>query len=79
MVPRLRKKGWFDVYVRVNIRGRYFDVPGTNWEYLEIPRNGERRLYSFLLDAGIGMLNSLGFGFVNPVRASRENRKVYKP
>ncbi|KUH33945.1 CRISPR-associated protein Cas6 [Thermococcus celericrescens] len=72
MVPRLRKKGWFDIYVRVNIRGRYFDVPGTTWEYLEAPINlDNREFYSFLMDAGIGELNSLGFGFINPLRGRR--------
>jgi CRISPR-associated endoribonuclease Cas6 len=67
LVPRIRKKGWMDVYVRVNIRGRRFDVPGTTWEHLEAPVNeSNREFYSFVMDAGIGELNSLGFGFLNP-------------
>ncbi|WP_099211666.1 CRISPR-associated endoribonuclease Cas6 [Thermococcus henrietii] len=75
MVPRIRRKGWFDVYVRVNIRGRYFDVPGTNWEYLEVPRNGDRDFYTFLMDAGLGVLNSLGFGFINPVNDKQRSQR----
>ncbi|WP_371731543.1 CRISPR-associated endoribonuclease Cas6 [Thermococcus sp. MV11] len=69
MIPRVRRKGWLDIYVRVNIRGRYFDVPGTTWEYLEAPLNESNRdFYAFTMDAGIGELNSLGFGFLNPLR-----------
>ncbi len=68
MVPYVRKKGWIDVYVRVNIRGRYFDVPGSNWKLLEARITPDNRdFYAFLMDAGMGILNSLGFGFLNPV------------
>jgi len=70
MVPRVRKNGWIDVYVRVSVRGRYFDVPGSNWERLEVGLNGGNRdFYAFLMDAGIGILNSLGFGFLNPIKS----------
>ena len=69
MVPKIRKNGWVDVYVRVNIRGEYFDVPGSKWELLEAEINNENeRFYSFIMDAGVGELNSLGFGFINPVK-----------
>ncbi len=69
MIPKVRKNGWFDVYVRVNMGGKYFDVPGTNWELLEFELgDANRRFYTFLMDSGIGILNSLGFGFLNPLR-----------
>jgi len=70
MHPKVRKNGRIDVYVRVNIGGRYFDVPGSNWERLEVELNdGNRDFYAFILDAGIGILNSLGFGFLNPLKS----------
>jgi CRISPR-associated endoribonuclease Cas6 len=28
----------------------------------------ERKFYKFLLDVGVGEKNSLGFGFVNPIK-----------
>lgn len=72
MVPYVRKKGWIDVYVRVNIRGKYFDVPGSNWKLLEAKIRPENRdFYGFIMDAGIGSLNSLGFGFLNPLRRGK--------
>ncbi|WP_010478222.1 CRISPR-associated endoribonuclease Cas6 [Thermococcus zilligii] len=72
MVPRVRKDGWVDVYVRVNIRGRYFDVPGSTWKLLEAEVTPDNRdFYAFIMDAGVGILNSLGFGFINPIRPTR--------
>ena len=72
MVPRVRKGGWVDVYVRVNIRGRYFDVPGSTWKLLEAKITPDNRdFYAFIMDSGVGVLNSLGFGFINPIRPTR--------
>ncbi|WP_099211664.1 CRISPR-associated endoribonuclease Cas6 [Thermococcus henrietii] len=69
MVPKVRRNGWIDVYVRVSVRGKHFDVPGSNWERLEVDLNDNNRdFYAFLMDAGLGVLNSLGFGFLNPLR-----------
>ncbi|ALM76258.1 CRISPR-associated endoribonuclease Cas6 [Thermococcus barophilus] len=69
MIPRVRKNGWVDVYVRVKMHGAEFDIPGSTWKLLEkkiTPEN--RKFYQFIMDAGVGELNSLGFGFINPVR-----------
>ncbi len=75
MVPYVRKKGWIDVYVRVNIRGRYFDVPGSNWKLLQARITPDNRdFYAFLMDAGLGILNSLGFGFINPIKPGNRGR-----
>ncbi len=80
MVPYLRKKGWVDVYVRVNIRGKYFDVPGSNWKLLEAKITPDNRdFYEFIMDAGIGILNSLGFGFLNPLKRKRNRRSESFP
>ena len=49
---------------------RKFLVFGSTWKLLEksyIDKN-ERKFYQFLMDAGIGEKNSLGFGFVNPIK-----------
>ncbi|WP_297065841.1 CRISPR-associated endoribonuclease Cas6, partial [Thermococcus sp.] len=45
-------------------------VIGSNWELLEKERikPEERRFYRFIMDAGLGEKNSLGFGFLNPLR-----------
>ncbi|NJE10062.1 CRISPR-associated endoribonuclease Cas6 [Thermococcus sp. MAR1] len=69
MVPYKRKKGWLDVYVRVHFSGHAKTIAGSLWKRLEFNiEPSTRTFYSFLLDSGLGMLNSLGFGFVNPVR-----------
>ncbi|WP_099211083.1 CRISPR-associated endoribonuclease Cas6 [Thermococcus henrietii] len=70
VIPKLRRNGKLDVYVKVVKNGRPFPVIGSNWELLErmrIPR-GERKFYRFIMDAGLGEKNSLGFGFLNPIR-----------
>jgi len=69
MVPRIRRNGRVDVYVRVRMHGASFLIPGSTWKLLEkriTPSN--RDFYAFVMDAGIGELNSLGFGFLNPLR-----------
>lgn len=39
---------------------------GTTWEFEYKVRNGDhRRLLNLILDAGLGELNGLGFGFIN--------------
>ncbi|WP_461863433.1 CRISPR-associated endoribonuclease Cas6 [Thermococcus sp.] len=70
MIPKLRKNGKLDVYVKVVKNGVPFAVIGSNWELLEKERikPGERRFYRFIMDAGLGEKNSLGFGFLNPIR-----------
>jgi len=47
-----------------------FTVIGTMWSLLakeRIPR-GYGKFYRFLMDCGLGEKNSLGFGFLNPLR-----------
>ncbi len=76
MVPRVRRNGRIDVYVRVRMHGSSFLIPGSTWKLLEkriTPRN--RDFYAFLMDAGIGELNSLGFGFLNPLREDKRREK----
>jgi len=75
MVPRVRKGEQVDVYVGMRMHGTSFIIPGSTWRLLEkriTPRN--RRFYTFLMDAGIGELNSLGFGFINPVKENGKRR-----
>ncbi|AIU70785.1 CRISPR-associated protein Cas6 [Thermococcus eurythermalis] len=67
MVPRVRKNGRVDVYTRVRMHGASFLIPGSAWRLLQkriTPDN--RDFYAFLMDAGLGELNSLGFGFLTP-------------
>jgi len=47
---------------------RKFLIFGSTWKLLEKSYVGknERRFYKFIMDAGIGEKNSLGFGFVSP-------------
>jgi len=70
VIPKLRRNGKLDVYVKVVKNGRPFPVIGSNWELLEKTkiRRDERRFYRFIMDAGLGEKNSLGFGFLNPIR-----------
>lgn len=49
---------------------RKFLIFGSTWKLLEKSYVGknERKFYQFLMDAGIGEKNSLGFGFVNQIK-----------
>jgi len=56
------------IKVRIKERGDVIYI-GSHWKKLNVLRrldNEEKRFYKFLLDTGLGILNSLGFGFVNP-------------
>ena len=59
-----------EVAVPVMMRDKRFLVIGSTWKQLS--KTGftkeERRFYSFLMDCGLGEKNSLGFGFVNPIK-----------
>lgn len=70
LIPKVRKNGKIDVYVKVVKNGVSFPVIGSNWELLEKDKikPKERRFYRFIMDAGLGEKNSLGFGFLNPIR-----------
>ncbi|AMM54166.1 CRISPR-associated endoribonuclease Cas6 [Pyrococcus kukulkanii] len=70
LIPKLRRNGKLDVYVKVVKNGIPFPVIGSNWELLEKERikPEERKFYEFIMDCGLGEKNSLGFGFLNPIR-----------
>ena len=70
VIPKLRNNGKLDVYVKVVKNGVPFPVIGSNWELLEKDRiePHERKFYRFIMDSGLGEKNSLGFGFLNPIR-----------
>ncbi|AEH25113.1 CRISPR-associated endoribonuclease Cas6 [Pyrococcus yayanosii] len=70
LIPKVRRNGKLDVYVKVVKNGTSFVVIGSNWELLEKERikAEERKFYRFIMDAGLGEKNSLGFGFINPIR-----------
>ncbi len=70
VLPKVRRNGKLDVYVKVVKEGRPFPVIGSNWEILWKDRlePHECKFYRFIMDAGLGEKNSLGFGFLNPIR-----------
>ncbi|WP_297069451.1 CRISPR-associated endoribonuclease Cas6 [Thermococcus sp.] len=70
LIPKVRKNDKIDVYVKVVKGGVSFPVIGSNWELLEREhiKASERKFYRFLMEAGLGEKNSLGFGFLNPIR-----------
>ncbi|QDA31647.1 CRISPR-associated endoribonuclease Cas6 [Thermococcus indicus] len=71
MIPRVRKNGRVDIYVRVRMHGSSFLIPSSTWRLLEKKITPDNRdFYAFLMDTGIGELNSLGFGFLNPLASS---------
>jgi CRISPR-associated endoribonuclease Cas6 len=60
-----------EVAVPVSIRGSKLIFIGSMWKTLikEDMRDHED-FYYFLMETGLGEKNSLGFGFINPVRSS---------
>jgi len=58
----------------VVINGREVKLIGSLWEFFFEGIDQEmRRVLQFVLDTGLGELNSLGFGFINKVRRSSSN------
>jgi len=59
-----------EVSVKVTIGTQKFDIIGSMWNLLEKTHmeKDEIKFYNFIMDAGLGEKNSLGFGFVNPVK-----------
>ncbi|MGC9079699.1 MAG: CRISPR-associated endoribonuclease Cas6 [Nanopusillaceae archaeon] len=58
------------VSLRIKDRGDII-YKGSLWKTLNVKRKldpSERKFYKFLMDTGLGSLNSLGFGFINPVK-----------
>lgn len=66
-----------EVSVKVDHRNGNFFIIGSLWKRLKInqSRKIDYSFYNFLMDCGIGEKNSLGFGFLNPVRESVDSGK----
>ncbi|MEM5832156.1 MAG: CRISPR-associated endoribonuclease Cas6 [Candidatus Aenigmatarchaeota archaeon] len=58
------------VSIPLEKHGKKFLIFGSLFDLLEKSyiENKERKFYKFLLDCGLGEKNSLGFGFVNPIK-----------
>lgn len=56
-----------EVAVRVKKADTMFLIIGTLWKNLEKFNMDDKRFYRFLMDAGLGEKNSLGFGMLNPL------------
>jgi CRISPR/Cas system endoribonuclease Cas6 (RAMP superfamily) len=59
-----------EVSLKLTIKGKPIVFIGTTWKVLGINRRldkEEKKFYEFLMDCGLGVHNSLGFGFVNLV------------
>ncbi|NJE13343.1 CRISPR-associated endoribonuclease Cas6 [Thermococcus sp. LS2] len=69
MIPRIRN-GKVDIYVRIVKMGVPFTIVGSSWKLLEkhCITKEERKFYQFIMDCGLGEKNSLGFGFLNPLK-----------
>jgi len=59
-----------EVAIRNIKGGKEFLIIGSSWRLLQklYIHEYERKFYQFIMDCGLGEKNSLGFGFVNPVR-----------
>ncbi len=69
MMPRIRN-GKIDLYIKIVRHGIPFIIVGSMWKLLEKYRitQEEKKFYQFIMDCGLGEKNSLGFGFLNPLR-----------
>jgi len=57
------------------IKGKDVIRIGTLWKKLNVLRSldrEEKKFYYFIMESGLGILNSLGFGFVNPLKTLRK-------
>jgi len=65
-----------EVALPVRTKTKSFIVIGSLWEALEKVKytKDELSFYSFIMDCGLGEKNSLGFGFINPVRRERREK-----
>lgn len=59
-----------EVVVNTVKKGNEFIIIGSMWKNLEKEYVSEeyKKLYSFLMETGLGEKNSMGFGFVNPMK-----------
>lgn len=60
-----------EVSILLKKGGNIFNIVGTTWYSLSLNRlnRNEIKFYKLIMDTGIGEKNSLGFGFLNPVRS----------
>ncbi len=64
------------VSIPVTIHGEEINILASKWKKLSIVKAHSKELkdfYKFLMDAGVGERNAMGFGFVNPIN-SRNSR-----
>lgn len=59
-----------EVVVNTIKKGNEFIIIGSMWKNLEKEyiSKDQRKFYSFLMETGLGEKNSMGFGFVNPLK-----------
>ncbi len=59
-----------EVSLLLKKRNVEFNIIGSMWYSLDLAKLNRReaKFYKFIMDTGIGEKNSLGFGFLNPVR-----------
>lgn len=58
-----------EIAVRLKKGDAEFIIIGSVWKLLEkFSLTEHRKLYEFIMDCGLGEKNSLGFGFINPLR-----------
>ena len=59
-----------EVAVRNFKGGKEFIVIGNVWSLLEKKeiKKEEKKFYSFIMECGLGEKNSMGFGFINPLK-----------
>ena len=69
LMPRVRN-GRIDIYTKISKKGRDFFIVGSSWKLLEKTKinKEEAKFYKFIMDCGLGEKNSLGFGFLNPLK-----------
>ncbi|MGC8567294.1 MAG: CRISPR-associated endoribonuclease Cas6 [Caldisphaera sp.] len=62
---KLRK----ETTVTLQVNGKNSTIIGTYWEFETFALDEEsKKLLKFAIDTGFGEMNSLGFGFINPVK-----------
>jgi len=65
------------VAVPLRVRGKETTIIGTLWEFPLPPLDDmKREILQFGLDAGLGEMNSLGFGFMNLMKANMHGEEV---
>jgi len=66
---------WKSVSIVNRIKGKDVIRIGTLWKKLNVLRSldrEEKNFYYFIMESGLGVLNSLGFGFVNPLKVEKK-------